>query len=30
VPFVCFLVTAAYGLAFWMLGERFAPSPAGR
>ena len=30
VPFVCFLVTAAYGLAFWTMGERFAASPAGR
>jgi FHS family L-fucose permease-like MFS transporter len=27
VPLVCFLVTAAYGLAFWWLGERFTTSP---
>jgi len=29
VPLVCFLVTAAYGLAFWTMGERFAATPAG-
>jgi FHS family L-fucose permease-like MFS transporter len=28
VPFICFVVTAAYGLAFWTMGARFAPTPA--
>jgi len=27
VPLICFLVTAAYGFAFWWLGERFATTP---
>ena len=28
VPLLCFLVTAAYGFAFWWMGERFTTSPA--
>jgi FHS family L-fucose permease-like MFS transporter len=28
VPLLCFLVTAAYGFAFWWMGERFTSAPA--